>query len=354
VHDWPEKLIEWYQRYGRSFPWRQYVTPYRVWVSEIMLQQTRTETVTRYFPAFVARFPDVPTLAQACEDDVLKMWEGLGYYKRARNLHQGAREIVRNWRGQLPRNAKDLQKIPGIGPYTAAAVASIAYDQPEPVVDGNVLRLVSRLYGIREDIRRQATKTRVADILRPCVARSTPSIFNQALMDAGASVCRSGTPFCEQCPLSSGCVAYVQGLTGHLPYRTSRQTVPTVEVAVGLVHSGGMMLIGKRPTDKMLGGLWELPGGKCRPGESPAQALRREIYEETGLEVNAHRSYAPVYHAYTHFRVVLYPFDCDISAGAAMPIHHTDLQWVSVSQLQNYAFPRGTRKVFEAVGATSE
>lgn len=315
-----------------------------------MLQQTRTETVIPYYERFITRFPDVYHLAQAHIDEVLKYWEGLGYYARARHLHKAAVTIMNNWHGELPRKPSQLQSIPGIGPYTAAAIASIAYGEPVPVVDGNVLRVVTRLFGVHDDIRRETTKQQTAALLSPYISRENPSAFNQALMDIGATICSPRKPACGSCPLSDACIAYAHDLTETVPVKSPSAPVPEYRVAVALVRWQDRILIGKRPTDKMLGGLWELPGGKLCKEETPIQAVKRELREETGLQIRVVRQYQPVHHAYTHFRVVLHPFECKIVTGAATAREHTEVRWIPLSELDSYAFPRGTQKIFRRIG----
>lgn len=210
-------LLAWYDQNARTLPWRGIHDPYRTWVSETMLQQTRVETVRGYYERFLARFPDVAALAAADEADVLKLWEGLGYYSRARNLHQAARQVVHDFGGEMPREVAQLRQLKGIGAYTAGAIASIAFDQRVPAVDGNVIRVASRVMGIRENVGIPSVRRELEEKVDSLVPAARPGDFNQALMDLGAAVCVPGTPNCDVCPLRAHCDAYDAGDAEDLP-----------------------------------------------------------------------------------------------------------------------------------------
>lgn len=335
-------------------PWRDRPLPYDVWVSEVMLQQTQVGTVIPYFKRFIARFPNVQALAAADLQDVLKVWEGLGYYSRARNLHRAARLVCKEFNGRLPGTFGALQEIPGIGPYIAAAIASIAFDQPVPVVDGNVLRVFARFWGIEDDIRDARTRATLFDRLAPVVAACNPSDFNQAMMELGALVCSPRTPKCGTCPLQTGCVAFAAGRTIDLPFKSRKAPVPHYDIAVGVVLHDGKILIGRRRETQMLGGLWEFPGGKMKPGESAEAAVVRELREETGLHVRVHQKYCTVNHAYTHFKITLHAYACDVLSGTARPRSADALKWVPLKALRDYPFPTANRKVIAAIFAYSD
>jgi A/G-specific adenine glycosylase len=290
-------LLGWFAREARDLPWRRTSDPYRIWLSEIMLQQTRVEAVIPYYERFLKAFPTVRDLAAAREDAVLKAWEGLGYYSRARNLHKAAKVIVGDHAGQLPETAEQWRQLPGIGPYTAGAIASIASGLAETAVDGNVLRVLSRIFGIGESIDESATKERIGSIAAALLPRKQAGAFNQALMDLGARVCIPRRPRCVACPVSRWCDAYRHGIQDQLPVRTAKKAIPHHEIVVAVVRRNGRYLIGKRPTSGLLGGLWEFPGGKIEPGETHEQALVREVREETGLEVSVGACIATVDHA---------------------------------------------------------
>ncbi len=351
--DWAELLLAWYQRGARPLPWRTAPSPYRVWVSESMLQQTQAATVVPYFERFLQHFPTVHHLANASDDAVMKQWEGLGYYCRARNLLAAARIIVAEHAGCLPATAAELQRLPGIGPYTAAAIASIAFGEHVPVIDGNVLRVMARLRAIAQDIRKAAVRQAIQKELEAVILAVSPGDFNQALMELGATVCRPRAPQCRICPLTQECAAFRQNRTAELPVRHRRGRTPHYQVAVALIFDDcGKLLITKRPQHKMLGGLWELPGGKQEKGETLQQTVVREVKEETGLDIVCGRAIAPVRHAYSHFTVTLHPFLCRIAGPIDVAESTFCAEWVSPPELDHYAFPRGTRKVFAVAGVT--
>lgn len=253
-------LLFWFDRHARILPWREEPTPYRVWISEIMLQQTRVEAVKPYFERFLQAFPDIEALAAAEEDRLLKMWEGLGYYNRVRNLQKAAQEILNRFGGQMPGDYEELQTLPGIGSYTAGAVSSIAFGRKAPAVDGNVLRVISRVTASRRDIAEAATKKQMETLLLTVMPEDKPGEFNQALMEVGATVCiPRGEPLCGECPFSSLCLGYRHGLTGEIPVKKAAKARRIEERTVFLVYDGERVLVRKRPAKGLLAGLYEFP-----------------------------------------------------------------------------------------------
>ena len=349
VNTWPALLVAWFEKENRPMPWRENPTPYRVWISEIMLQQTQVTTVIPYFERFLHRFPDVQALAAADPQEVLRLWEGLGYYSRARNLHKAAQEIVASRGGRLPATHDEWLTLPGVGPYPAAAIASIAFGEPVPSVDGNVLRVCARLWGIREPIHDPKVVNLIRERLRPLIARVNPSHFNQAMMETGALVCRPRNPDCVVCVLRRHCVAHRDGLVATIPVLRPAPAIPHYDVAVGVIWKAGRILIARRQDDQMLGGLWEFPGGKQRVGESPEETVRREIREETGVRVRVGVPYATVRHAYSHFRITLTAFRCKWIAGRPMPRTSVELKWIEPGALRQYPFPRANRRIGDLV-----
>ncbi len=346
----PARLLAWYAVHQRALPWRARRDPYAVWVSEIMLQQTRVETAIPYYLRFVERFPDVPSLAKARLDSVLKIWQGLGYYRRARDMHRAAREILRRSPdGRLPSDYAGLRTLPGMGEYTAAAVASIAFDQPVAAIDGNVQRVMSRYLGIEDPVGCAANRRRIAGFLMPVLTRVTPSVFNQALMELGALVCRAAQPECRVCPLCSACRARQTGRTHALPVRSPLRAVGHERVVVAWIQrEDGRLLIARRPTGIMFGGMWELPGGKVRSGENRITALHREINEELGVRIRILGRRSSVRQTYSHFRVTVTPYDCLITEGIPRPLAATALRWADCRMLARYAFPLATRRIIAA------
>jgi A/G-specific adenine glycosylase len=314
-----------------------------------MLQQTQVDTVIPYYRRFLRRFPTLRRLANTSLPDVLKVWEGLGYYRRARLLHEAARQVLSCLGGHMPRTATDWRALPGVGDYTAAAIASICFNEPVPVVDGNVLRVWARLAGSSLDIAKPSARRAAHDFLTPLMAGTHPGDFNQALMELGALVCRPRAPACARCPLQPHCAAFRTGRTGRLPVKTRAGPVPSVEVAVGLVRRAGRILIARRPARAMLGGLWEFPGGKRRPGEPLAETVRREVREETGLDVIVGEKRAVIRHTYSHFRLILHAFDCRAKPGRARPLAADAVRWAPPARLADYPFPRANRRLLETL-----
>ncbi len=346
---WPELLLQWFAMHQRRMPWRDSPDPYRVWVSEVMLQQTQVDTVIPYFERFIARFPTVHALAAADQQTILKIWEGLGYYSRARNLHRAAKLLCERFGGRLPRTYDALQEIPGIGPYIAAAIVSIAFGKPVPVVDGNVLRVFARFWKIEEDIRDAKTRVTLFEKLTPIIARRDPSNFNQAMMELGALVCAPKSPKCRECPLQEDCVAFATHRTAELPFKSKKAPVPHYNIAVGVVWHDGKVLIGRRKETQMLGGLWEFPGGKMKVGETAKTAVVREVRKETGLKVRVLHEYYTVKHAYTHFKITLHAYACERISGTARPHANEALRWVDPEALSGYPFPTANKKVITCI-----
>jgi len=317
----------------------------------VMLQQTRVETVIPYWHRFLARFPSVEALASADLSDVLKAWEGLGYHGRARNLHRAAGEVVQRFGGRLPEQVTDLRTLPGFGPYMAGAVASIAFGLAEPLVDGNVARVLTRLHGIAEPPSRPAVHRRLWDIARGMVPADDPGGFNQALMELGATVCTPRAPRCGECPLAAPCVARAEGRPEAYPAKSARRAVPHHDIAVGVVARGGKLLLVRRPEGALLGGLWEFPGGRLEPGEAPEAGLSRTLKERFALAVRPGAPLAPVAHAFTHRKVTLHPFACRAPRGAVRPLFHTEHRWVDPGAIDALALPRAHHKIVTALAA---
>ena len=352
VRDLRGALLAHYDAHRREMPWRGLTDPYAVWVSEVMLQQTRVETARERFTGFLGRFPTVRALARSTDADVLKAWEGLGYYHRARNLRRAAVEIETHHGGRLPDTEADLAALPGFGPYTSAAVASIAFARPVAVVDGNVARVMVRLLDEDGDPTRASTRARVAAAAARLLEPSRPGDWNQAVMDLGATICVPRKPACLLCPVAPWCAGRAAGRAERLPHRRKRRPVPHVEIAAGLVWRAGRLLVGRRPAEGLLGGLWEFPGGKREPDESLAEACAREIREETGLDVEVVELFRSVEHAYSHFTITLNVFHCRVKGGRMRARGIEDLRFVAPADLDAYAFPRANRKVLAALEAS--
>ena len=344
------KLIRWFEANARDLPWRRKRTPYRVWLSETMLQQTQVETVAPYFRRFVARFPTLKSLAGARLGDVLKLWEGLGYYARARNLYRAAHLIVREMGGRFPRSVEGLMQLPGVGRYSAGAIASLAFGVDAPVLDGNVARVLCRVYTIQRDPRQPKTRARLWSLAESLLPKGQAGVFNEALMELGALVCTPRAPKCAACPIAALCEARRRGIQDRLPVRRARKATQHFDVTAAVIRRNGRVLIAQRPPDGMLGGLWEFPGGKREPGESLEACLRREIREELSLEIEVGRPIVSVKHAYTHFRISLHAFECRITSGRARSIGVADFRWVLPGELDRYPLAVTDRAIALALG----
>ncbi len=369
-------LIQWFQRHQRPFPWRRNYDPYQIWISEIMLQQTQVERALIFFERWLQQFPDIHTLAAASEDEVLKQWEGLGYYSRAKNIRRCARLIVDQYDGVIPSDPALLLTLPGIGPYTAGAISSIAYNLPVPLVDANIARLFSRLFDI--DIPLSQATPLLWQKAREIVAPSETRSFNQGLMELGAMICTPKNPLCHQCPLCRFCIARQNNLTDQRPLRSPGKRQEIIEMATGILsysqqHSlHPLLFIQQRLADDIWGSLWEFPGGRLKPEESPEQALIREFREETGFSICITRKITRTIHYYTHHKVILHCFHCILPAnshpadraqqrtGAAVlpsPPELTAAQqyrWVSFAELDQFAFPAGHRKLIDHIQKVSQ
>ncbi len=346
-------LLRWATRNLRDLAWRaEPRDPYRVWVSEIMLQQTQAATVIPYFYRFTERFPTVQALAQAPLDDVLKLWEGLGYYARARHLHRAAQKVVAEFDGRLPDTVEELSKLPGIGRYTAGAIASIAFGRDAPAVDGNVRRVLCRLYAIRGDVRRSKIQNQLWALAEANLPKGKAGRWNEAMMELGATVCTPRSPRCGECPLAGSCRAHALGIQEKLPARAASKRTPHYDVAAAVIRKRGRVLIARRPLGGMLGGLWEFPGGKKKHRESLEECLQREIREELGIEIAVGQLVTRVEHAYTHFRITLHAFECRHARGRPRAIQVADWRWVTLDGLDRFAFAVTDRKIIEALRAT--
>ena len=343
-----EALLDWYHDVKREMPWRETDDPYRIWVSEIMLQQTRVDQAEPYYQRFTEAFPTVHDLAEADRDAVLQQWEGLGYYSRARYLHEAAQTVVREHGGTVPGTYDGLKSLKGIGPYTAAAVASIAFGKAHGVLDGNVIRVLTRVFAIEDDSTRSATRRRLQALADALVDPDDPGNANQALMELGATVCTPRNPACDACVLEPVCKAAEEGTPERYPVTPESTPIPHKDIAVGLVFDeAGRLLIQRRPDDAMLGGLWEFPGGKCEEDESPDAACRRELQEELGITVETDGLFYTLKHAYSHFKITLHAYPCRIVEGTPTPEIDQPMKWVTVDELADYAFPRANRKLIE-------
>lgn len=331
-------VLRWFAAHKRALPWRDNPEPYRVWISEIMLQQTTVEAVRPRYEAFVARFPDVAALARAAEDDVLAAWSGLGYYQRARNLRAAAVAIVRESGGELPRDARDLAKLPGVGRYTAGAIASIAFGEPEAILDGNIIRLLSRLFRVEGDPRRRETREALWGLAAALVPRDDPSAFNQGLMELGALVCRPREPLCDACPLAAECGARAAGATDRYPARARRAAVRAAHVAAAIARDRARrVLLIRREAPGAMRGLWELPSAEVGAGAGAAEIAAR-IRAETGLSLRIGGLAAAARHTVMTRRIDVRAFAATLAQDAGSATR--EIAWVTPAGIA--AFPHSS------------
>jgi A/G-specific adenine glycosylase len=345
-------LTAWYQVNHRDLPWRNTRDAYHIWLSETMLQQTQVKTVIDYYHRFLDRYPTIQALADAPADDVLKRWEGLGYYARCRNLHKAAKHMVEHHQGQFPKTLEEAQALSGIGRSTAGAILTFAYGQKHPLLDGNVKRVLSRVFDIDADIQQTATVTRMWQLSEALLSETDdPYSYNQAIMELGATVCLPKNPRCLLCPVKSFCTAAERGTQHQRPVKGGKKVSPHYDIGVGVIWKDGQVLIQQRPAEGLLGGLWEFPGGKQEAGEALPETVSREIEEELGIAVHVREPITTVKHAYTHFKITLHAFHCDYLDGTPKPKACQTWRWVNPDQLSNYAFPKANKTVLEKVVA---
>jgi A/G-specific adenine glycosylase len=344
--DFSAALLAWYARHARDLPWRGNPDPYAIWVSEIMLQQTRVESVIPYFQRWLDRFPDIAALARAPQQEVLALWEGLGYYSRARNMHRAAQIIMTECNGELPRDPQALGRLPGIGLYTAGAIASIAFGLDTPALDGNIRRVLARVFDVAEPVSSPAGKKRLWDLVTANLPPGKAGDYNQALMDLGAALCTPRAPDCAQCPLAGMCLSCAAGIQEERPVRASRAPIPHYLVTAAVIQRDQQVLITQRPDNGLLGGLWEFPGGKLQPDEDLVACLQREIGEELGAEIEVDEQLGIYKHAYTHFRVTLHAYYCKLHNGAQpQPVQVQALRWVELAELEEYPMGKIDRQI---------
>jgi len=338
-------IVDWQRRHGRhDLPWQNTTDPYRIWLSEIMLQQTQVATVIGYYDRFLQRFPDVASLARADQDEVMPYWAGLGYYARARNLHRCAQTLVSDWGGRFPPTAEAIATLPGIGPSTAAAIAAFAYGEVAPIMDGNVKRVFTRYFGIEGDPSRREVEQRLwrqAHVeVRPETGGAVDMpAYTQGLMDLGATVCTRRQPACTRCPVKSDCIAALQGRQHSLPTPRAKKVSPTRETRMLIYADATHVLLSLRPSPGIWGGLWSLP--ECAMDVDPRQAAR-----ESGIDVRSPQVLAAFEHVFTHFRLRIEPW--------SMPVHErpdvaAPLRWMPRAELDRVGLPAPVKKLLDGV-----
>lgn len=330
-------LLPWYRNNARDLPWRRTQDPYSIWVSEIMLQQTQVQTVIPYYEKWLCRFPDIGSLAEAAEPEVMKYWAGLGYYRRARMLHKAAKFIVEKHGGKFPDDPEKILELPGVGRYTAGAIASIAFGKKQPILDGNVIRILCRIFGVAEDTGSPKTLKKLWEISESVLPGKNPGDFNQAMMELGATVCSPQNPSCLICPVSENCHAYKMKSWAGLPYKKNREKLEKIGRAALILRKNGKVLVEKQPSEARWGGLWMFPHADDR----------NSVLKKFGLkEANAkHR--LTVFHGFTKYKVQLDVYESAASGKAPMP--EGEYKWAAVKELDQIAFPAPHKKISLAV-----
>lgn len=339
---WPQELCRWYRYEARDLPWRRDKDPYKIWLSEIMLQQTQVVTVVDYFNKFIYRFPTVEALAEASEDDIMTMWQGLGYYQRARNMHRCAKEVVKTYKGNFPTTVVDLLKLPGVGPYTAGAIASIAFDEKVPAVDGNVMRVLARLYELTYDLSQSKSIAEFQNFLKPLIP-DCPSDFTQAMMDLGATICTPKQAHCSQCPIKNACKGFEKATLYQYPVKTKKVKKKQVEVTMAVVKSENRLLFYKQTSDRLLNGMWLLPHYQ---EALSVDSLRERLKEDYALgDVIGGVYIGKVRHVFTHlvWDIGVYVFEVESQALIDYPI----VIWQDVSELDQIALPKMIKKAMD-------
>ena len=342
-------ILAWFQKEARDLPWRRTYTPYHVWISEIMLQQTQMDRVIDYFNRWMARFPDIASIVAADEEEVLKLWEGLGYYTRARNIIRSARIITTEYGGELPAEFDKLLQLPGIGKYTAGAIMSIAFNKEYPLVDANIERIFARLYNLDKQVKEKTTQAFIWRTARELLVPGRARDFNQAIMELGALVCLAKNPRCRICPIRIACKAFNLNLVAERPVLQTPPRTIYIEMATGILRHDSRILIQKRKPRGVWANLWEFPGGRLEPGETPEMALVREYLEETEVAVTILQKITTVYHGYMNYRVTLHCYFCNFANGIQEPVLHgaQEYRWITPADLPCYAFPAGHRQFIE-------
>ena len=342
INEFSSSIVTWYNKQKRTLPFRDINDPYKIWLSEVMLQQTQIQTVIPYFKEWISEYPTIKSVANADQELLLKLWEGLGYYSRCRNFHKATRIVMVKHGGIVPDNWSELRALPGVGDYTAGAVLSIAYKKPYIAIDGNVKRVIARILGLKYLSNRNMS--RIKNYLKKNILIDNPGNFNQAIMELGSLICSPKNPSCGSCPISIECKAFASGSSESYPIPIKKNIIPHYTIVAGLIWRKDKFYIQKRGNNGMLAGLWEFPGGKVRAGESLIDALWREIKEECGAKPNILKKIGEIKHTYTHFSITFHGYHCeesDISIRC-----HQNSRWIKPSQINKFPFPKANHKLF--------
>lgn len=345
TNEFEQQLVEWFHAHKRDLPWREDMDPYKIWVSEIMLQQTKVDTVIPYFNHFISEFPTLEALAYAEEERVLKAWEGLGYYSRARNLQAAVREVVADYDAKVPDTKEEISKLKGVGPYTSGAILSIAYQKKEPAVDGNVMRVMSRVLLVEDDIGKVSTRKAFEEALKCIMTESDPSGFNQGLMELGALVCKPKSPGCLLCPVRNHCRAYEVGMENQLPIKKGKTKVKHKEMAAVIVNDNmGNILIHKRDDTGLLAKLWEIPNHETNDLDKQIDELIEYMSNSFGISISIEDKVQTVEHTFSHLVWNISVYNGYLKSGETNDVR---LRWVNNKTIETYPFPVSHQKIIE-------
>ena len=339
------ELLDWYKKEKRSLEFRHTSDPYKIWISEIMLQQTKVNTMIPYYNKWIDKYPDVKSVADSKIDDLIKCWKGMGYYGRCVNIYKTAKIIMLKHHGKIPNNYKDIISLPGIGIYTAGAVLSIAYNKPYPAIDGNVKRVFSRILGIKNLTKKNLK--RIENNILLLIDKFNPGDFNQAIMELGAIKCKVKNPHCYSCPLQNYCKAKKISKPNLYPKNKINKKIPHYNIAVGMIWCGNYFYIQKRPQNKMLGGLWEFPGGKVKQNETIKKALKRTIKKECDILPIINKKIAQIKHTYSHFSITLHCYKCGLKNKNLLKTKNSN--WITSQDIFKFPFPKANHKIFQVL-----
>jgi len=343
IRDIQHRLLQWFSKQGRDLPWRRTRNPFRIWISEIMLQQTQVDTVIPYYQRFLKAFPTVEVLAKANLSRVLKIWEGLGYYSRARHLHQAAKRIVDQFNGRIPDRLNDLLSLPGIGRYTAGAILSIAHNKEAPILDGNVKRVLSRLYAVVTILGETKTEKLLWNVSESLIPKGHAGSFNEALMDLGATVCTPKKPSCSLCPLRNLCRAKAIGNPERYPTKAKKKKIPHVNGVSAVIVRDGKVLLLQRPPKGFSGGLWEFPNWRVQGEKNRSQRLAKWIKEERNVSVAVKDRVGIFEQTYSHFKLTLHVYHCQDLGGEGSG------RWVKIRDLHRFPMSRIHRRIAQTI-----
>ena len=346
------KLLIWYKTQSYNFPWRNNKNPYNIWISEIMLQQTQVQIVIPYYTKWIDKYPTIDQLNNTSIDKLLLLWQGLGYYKRVHNILSTANIVCLKYNNHLPESYEKLVALPGIGDYTASMILSISFNQNTNIpIDGNIKRIMSRLYMIPA---KKQTMKNYKEYAENYIDPQNPGDSIQALMDIGREICKPKLPICIQCPLKFCCKSYKKNLVELYPHQGAAKIIPEYNVVVGIIWKHNKFIISKRYKDKLLGDLWELPGGKIKNHETKLECLKREIKEELDIAISSEKEIGSIKHQYSHMKLNITLFHCEYDQGEAKPLASQEIRWIDYSEINLFAFPRATHKLFKLINKKNE